>query len=254
MITSDRASLAIHSETHPAADVSAVLGLEPSRSYERGDRFGRGLVRASSGWILDAPPADASSAEDSRLDVLVRMLRGAAPALARLRADYDTEIGYTGFADSEHGSFAFSAETVARLAELGCGLTGSVYLEEPESEPDPAPAPIPRHEPQPDADPGVLEQAVLPVIPGREAEFEAAFAAAQRIIARSPGFRDLRLARGVERPGEYLLLVGWDSLDAHQNGFRGSAAYDEWRALLHRFYDPFPEVVHFTPVSSQLPL
>jgi heme-degrading monooxygenase HmoA len=254
VITSDRASLAIHSETHPAADVSAVLGLEPSRSYERGDRFGRGLVRASSGWILDAPPADAGSAEDSRLDVLVRMLRGAAPALARLRADYDTEIGYTGFADSEHGSFAFSAETVARLAELGCGLTGSVYLEEPEPEPDPAPAPIPRHDPQPDADPGVLEQAVLPVIPGREAEFEAAFAAAQRIIARSPGFRDLRLARGVERPGEYLLLVGWDSLDAHQNGFRGSAAYDEWRALLHRFYDPFPEVVHFTPVSSQLQL
>jgi hypothetical protein len=138
VITSDRASLAIYSETHPAAHVTGVLGLQPSRSYERGDRFGRGLVRAGSGWFLDAPPADADATEDSRLDVLVRMLRGASPALARLRENYDTEIGYTGFADSEHGSFAFSAGTIAQLAELGCGLTGSVHLEEPDpdSQPD----------------------------------------------------------------------------------------------------------------------
>ncbi|MEJ1229588.1 MAG: antibiotic biosynthesis monooxygenase [Galbitalea sp.] len=56
----------------------------------------------------------------------------------------------------------------------------------------------------------IIEHAVLPITPGREAEFEAAFAEAKRIIAVSPGFRDLSLCRCVERPSAYLLLVHWD--------------------------------------------
>ena len=130
MITSDKASLAIFSETHPSSAVSAALGLEPTRVYERGDRYGRGLSRPTSGWILDAPPDPHS---ETQLDVLVGMLRGRAPALAQLREHYDMQISYTGFSDSENGSFAFSPETIAGLATLGCGLTGTVILELPES-------------------------------------------------------------------------------------------------------------------------
>ena len=126
MITSDRASLSIFSATHPASAVSAALGLKPTQVYERGDRFGRGLTRPTSGWILHAPEDPDS---DTQLDVLVRMLRGRAPALATLREHYDTQIGYTGFSDSENGSFALSAETISALAELGCGLLGTVILE-----------------------------------------------------------------------------------------------------------------------------
>lgn len=92
----------------------------------------------------------------------------------------------------------------------------------------------------------VLEHAVLDVASGREAEFEAAFEEAVPFIAGSPGFRALRLSRCVERPGRYLLLVGWETLEDHTEGFRGSAAYEEWRRLLHHFYDPFPTVEHFT--------
>ena len=239
MITSNRASLSLFSETHPASAVTAVLGLTPTLTYEKGDATVRGRVRKTSGWILDAPPAD-DPADDSnsysRLESLARMLRGKAPALARLREDYDTYIGYGGFSDSDQGGFYFPAETMAELGALGCTWMGEVYLEEP------------------DDDAGILEQAVLPVIPGREAEFEAAFAAAKQVIARSDGFRSLRLERGVERPNEYLLLVQWESLAAHEAGFRGSALYEEWRALLHRFYEPFPEVLHFEPVTRQLPL
>ena len=250
MITSDKASLAVFSETHSAFAVSGILGLEPSRSYERGDRHGRGLVRAGSGWIFHPPEtggagadadsdsaADSAADDDSQLDALLRALRGKASALAELRENYDIEIGYTGFSDSERGSFSFSADTITQLGELGCGLLGTVHLEEPEIAPESDSA-------------GVLEQVVLPVIAGREAEFEAAFAVAKRIIAGAAGFRSLRLSRGIERPNEYLLLVEWDSLEAHESGFRGSAAYDQWRALLHRFYEPFPEVAHFAPVTD----
>jgi heme-degrading monooxygenase HmoA len=91
----------------------------------------------------------------------------------------------------------------------------------------------------------ILEHALLPVIAGREAEFEAAFATARRYIEASPGFVGLTLRRGIESPSSYLLLVEWESVAAHQVGFRQSPAYQEWRALLHHFYDPFPVVEHF---------
>jgi heme-degrading monooxygenase HmoA len=95
----------------------------------------------------------------------------------------------------------------------------------------------------------ILEEAVLPVVPGREAEFEAAFAHARAIISAMPGFHDLSLSRGVEEPSTYLLLVRWETLEHHTEGFRGSPEYDEWRGLLHHFYDPFPVVRHFTPLD-----
>lgn len=91
----------------------------------------------------------------------------------------------------------------------------------------------------------ILEHVVLPVIPGREDDFLAAFALAHPIIASMPGFVDLSLQRGIERPHEFLMLVRWSSLADHVDGFRGSPEYLEWKALLHHYYEPFPEVTHF---------
>ena len=96
----------------------------------------------------------------------------------------------------------------------------------------------------------ILEHAVLPVLPGREAEFEEAFAKAKRIIAAMPGFAGLTLSRCLERPEGYLLLVQWERLEDHTQGFRGSADYQEWRTLLHHFYEPFPVVEHYEMVLT----
>lgn len=96
---------------------------------------------------------------------------------------------------------------------------------------------------------GILEHALLPVVAGREAEFEAAFDEARAIIASMPGFIDLRLSRSIETPNEYLLVVHWESVEAHEQGFRGSPEYERWRALLHEFYEPFPVVSHFAEVA-----
>ena len=95
----------------------------------------------------------------------------------------------------------------------------------------------------------ILEHALLPVTPGREADFERAFTQAKAIIAASPGFRGMTLSRCLERPATYLLLVEWDRLEDHTEGFRGSPAYQEWKTLLHRFYEPFPVVEHFAEVA-----
>jgi heme-degrading monooxygenase HmoA len=94
----------------------------------------------------------------------------------------------------------------------------------------------------------VLEHAVLDVRPGSGRDFEAAFAVAKPIIASAPGFRSLRLTRCVEEPDRYVLLVEWVSVDAHEEGFRRSPAYEEWRRLLHHFYPNRPEVRHYETV------
>ena len=94
----------------------------------------------------------------------------------------------------------------------------------------------------------ILEHACLDVVPGQERHFEAAFAQAQGIISSMAGFKSLRLERCLETPSRYLLLVEWDRLEDHTEGFRGSAEYQQWRQLLHHFYDPFPTVEHYEPL------
>jgi heme-degrading monooxygenase HmoA len=96
----------------------------------------------------------------------------------------------------------------------------------------------------------ILEHAELSVLPGREAEFERSFAEARTIIASMPGFVGLTLSRCLERPSTYLLLVHWQRLEDHTEGFRGSPEYQRWRALLHHFYEPFPVVEHFSEVFT----
>jgi heme-degrading monooxygenase HmoA len=94
----------------------------------------------------------------------------------------------------------------------------------------------------------ILEHAILQVREGEEEEFEAAFAKARPTISGSAGFQSLQLLRCVEQENKYLLLVEWRSFADHEQGFRGSAAYQQWKALLHHFYDPFPLVQHYRQV------
>jgi heme-degrading monooxygenase HmoA len=97
----------------------------------------------------------------------------------------------------------------------------------------------------------ILEVAVLNVISGQEPEFEKAFAVASSIISSMPGYVSHQLQRCLETPSRYILLVNWQTLEDHTQGFRGSTQYQEWRQLLHHFYDPFPTVEHYELVAKQ---
>ncbi|MEP1553381.1 MAG: antibiotic biosynthesis monooxygenase [Paraglaciecola sp.] len=91
----------------------------------------------------------------------------------------------------------------------------------------------------------ILEQAILDIIPGNQQEFEGAFKQAQVIISSMGGYIDHQLQRCLEKDNRYLLLVRWQTIEDHTLGFRKSPEYQQWKALLHHFYDPFPEVEHF---------
>ena len=96
----------------------------------------------------------------------------------------------------------------------------------------------------------ILEVAILDVIPGRESEFQSAFAAASPIIRGMPGYISHQLQHCIEKHNRFILLVNWETLEAHTIGFRGSERYQDWKKLLHHFYDPFPTVEHYELIQS----
>lgn len=96
----------------------------------------------------------------------------------------------------------------------------------------------------------VLEVAVLNVRQGQNQEFEKAFAEAEMILASMTGYISHSLSECLENDARYLLLISWQSLEDHEKGFRGSSEYQQWKALLHHFYDPFPTVEHYKALSK----
>ena len=96
----------------------------------------------------------------------------------------------------------------------------------------------------------VLEVAILDVRNGEQAAFEQAFREAQSIIASMPGYLEHSIRRCIEKPSRYILLVEWQELEHHIHGFRDSPEYVRWKSLLHRFYEPFPEVEHYEQIAG----
>jgi heme-degrading monooxygenase HmoA len=96
----------------------------------------------------------------------------------------------------------------------------------------------------------ILEVAILDVKPEQEVEFVAAFVRAQTIISGMKGYFSHELQKCLEVNGRYILLVRWETLEDHTIGFRQSDEYQEWKALLHHFYNPFPTVEHYEPILA----
>ncbi len=96
----------------------------------------------------------------------------------------------------------------------------------------------------------ILEIAQLQVRPGQAQEFEAAFHVAQKIISSMPCYLGHELHKCIEQDHHYMLLVRWETVEHHEVGFRKSAEYQQWRQLLHHFYDPFPTVLHYAQVAG----
>lgn len=90
----------------------------------------------------------------------------------------------------------------------------------------------------------IKEIARIDIDPAKAAAFEAAVAQAQPHFRAAPGCRSFALERAVDRPGHYLLVVGWDSIDAHMVDFRASDGFQAWRALVGPFFTATPDVFH----------
>lgn len=96
----------------------------------------------------------------------------------------------------------------------------------------------------------ILEAASLQVVTGQEHAFEEAMVRAAPVIAATPGYIRHELRRCMETKGRYLLLVQWETLEAHTVAFRESPRFGEWRAIIGPFFAAPPNVEHYTSVLN----
>ncbi len=97
----------------------------------------------------------------------------------------------------------------------------------------------------------ILEVAVLIVKEGHEDQFEKDFSIAGKYISSIKGYKGHSLKRCIEQSNKYLLLVDWNTLEDHTEGFRKSGQYKHWKDLLHHYYDPFPTVEHYRTIVAK---
>ena len=96
----------------------------------------------------------------------------------------------------------------------------------------------------------VLEVALIDVRPGQEDAFAAAYREGHPLVAGTPGCRSVRMTRGIESPSRFVLLIEWDSVEAHEENFRGTDRFTRWRELIGPHFAAPPRVEHFTDVEA----
>lgn len=95
----------------------------------------------------------------------------------------------------------------------------------------------------------VVEVADIAVRPGTEDEFLAAYLGIRDVLSTTPGCRSVRMTRSIESPARFVLLVEWDSVEAHEQNFRGSDRFGAWRGAIGPYFAAPPNVEHVTDVG-----
>ena len=98
----------------------------------------------------------------------------------------------------------------------------------------------------------ILEVAILNIKDRLDLDFETAFKKAEAIISSMEGYISHSFQKCIEKDNQYILLVNWKNLEDHTIRFRQSKEYQEWKTLLHHYYDPFPEVEHYQSVLPHI--
>jgi heme-degrading monooxygenase HmoA len=96
----------------------------------------------------------------------------------------------------------------------------------------------------------VTEIAVLEITPGSEDAFAAAYRQVRHEVADTPGCRSMRMTRGVESPSRFVLLVEWDSVEAHERNFRATDRFGRWRAGIGPHFARPPQVEHYVDIDG----
>jgi len=95
----------------------------------------------------------------------------------------------------------------------------------------------------------ITEIADIRVVADRADEFPAAVREGLAHVSGTPGFRSARLTRSIETPTRFVLLIEWDSVEAHTVEFRGSERFGRWRGVVGPFFDGAPHVEHVDEVT-----
>jgi heme-degrading monooxygenase HmoA len=90
----------------------------------------------------------------------------------------------------------------------------------------------------------IYEIALLPVHRKRIEMFRRAFAKVVPLLNRAKGYRGHLLAQGIEAPHLFTLIVRWQSLEDHTQGFEASEDHQMFMLGLQDYFSEEPRVHH----------
>ena len=95
----------------------------------------------------------------------------------------------------------------------------------------------------------VLEIALIDVHPGEEESFAAAYRMGHEILSTTSGCNGVRMTQSIETPTRFVLLVEWDSVEAHEQNFRATDRFSTWRGYVGPFFAVPPHIEHFNTIT-----
>jgi heme-degrading monooxygenase HmoA len=98
----------------------------------------------------------------------------------------------------------------------------------------------------------IYEIAVLPVRKENPDAFRDAFSKVAPLLQRARGYLGHFLAQGIEDPGQFNLIVRWQSLDDHCPGFEASDDHRLFMLELTPHFSGEPHVYHVEGEASWL--
>lgn len=96
----------------------------------------------------------------------------------------------------------------------------------------------------------ILEAAVINIKEGTKDQFEKSFQEAQLVIGQANGYLSHQLQNCLENKNKYLLLVKWQTLEDHMEGFRKSDLFHQWRSIIGPYFETPPAVEHYELVFN----
>lgn len=90
----------------------------------------------------------------------------------------------------------------------------------------------------------IHEIATLPIKADRLGAFKAAFGEVEHLLARARGYEGHLLTQGVETPSQFTLVVRWQTLEDHTQGFEPSSDHQVFMAGLEAYLAAEPLVYH----------
>jgi quinol monooxygenase YgiN len=93
----------------------------------------------------------------------------------------------------------------------------------------------------------VTEIAIFTAVPGKEDELGQAILRGLEVIRQHPGIISARVERCIEKPGQYVLINIWTSIEAHMTDFRGGPLFPQWRSHITGLYEGNPVMFHCEP-------
>ncbi|UCH21780.1 MAG: DUF4279 domain-containing protein [Deltaproteobacteria bacterium] len=128
------ATLAVYGKDLEPDDVTALLGIKPTRSFRRGHKVGPNSPPIPHGaWFLEIR-GEAPEGPDVQLRKLLMRLPDSEDVWRKLRSRYEVQLRFGIFMSGWNKGFDLAPDLIVRLAKMGVELDFSIWANGDEEE------------------------------------------------------------------------------------------------------------------------